>query len=251
MGSRFLVRVYYTSNHKHDMVMRQFLWRYKDRTVAHSTADGIEYYDFDICNDDFNIDSMQQDCERVTHSSKWVKGIDPKNLLITVHTEQGKTVFTFGNLPQESIPVEFRFTPPRTVSEQHEANLIEQFNLLVRSRLEMTDLFDNNPNPVVLLCGSTKYHEDFDLVEKCLTLNGVITLSTGRVFGHRGDIDMSGPVKKSLDRLHFKKIELCDAVFIVNPEGRIGLSTCDELHYAKALGKRVMYMINPVECTED
>jgi hypothetical protein len=56
---------------------------------------------------------------------------------------------------------------------------------------------------------------------------------------------MAGETKRELDRLHFRKIEMADAVLVLNVDGRIGLSTCDELHYALALKKRVWFL-NPL-----
>jgi hypothetical protein len=90
---------------------------------------------------------------------------------------------------------------------------------------------------IVCLCGSTKFRADFERAGAQETLAGNIVLSVG-MFGHEIGLEMSGPTKKMLDRLHFRKIEMADEVLIVHPD-YIGLSTCDEYHYALALGKPV------------
>jgi len=40
--------------------------------------------------------------------------------------------------------------------------------------------------PIITLCGSTRFKDDFILVQKELTLQGYIVISVG-LFGHSGD----------------------------------------------------------------
>lgn len=58
-------------------------------------------------------------------------------------------------------------------------------------------------------------------------------------------------LKKELDELHFRKIDMSDEVYVINLEGYIGESTRNEINYAKKTGKPVNYMepLNPI--TED
>jgi hypothetical protein len=58
-------------------------------------------------------------------------------------------------------------------------------------------------------------------------------------------MDMSGETKRMLDALHFRKIDMADAIHVVNPGGRIGLSTCGELLYAVARGAGVTFDVEP------
>jgi hypothetical protein len=97
---------------------------------------------------------------------------------------------------------------------------------------------------VVTLCGSTKFKTEFEQAQKDLTLKGVIVISVG-LFGHIEGLDMDGPVKKMLDELHLRKIDLADEVFVVNPGGYIGDSTRREIAYAKAHEKVVNYLFPP------
>lgn len=60
---------------------------------------------------------------------------------------------------------------------------------------------------------------------------GCIVLSVG-LFGHMEGMDMAGELKRSLDRLHFEKIRISDAIFVLNKDGYIGLSTWDEIFFA-------------------
>lgn len=130
---------------------------------------------------------------------------------------------------------------------------------------------------IVCLCGSTRFRESFELVNRLETLDGRIVLSVG-LYGHQEGIDMTGPVKAVLDELHLRKIDLADEVVVVNPITRVccacgglaraadatrsgessaccgapirlapyfGESTRREIDYAKSKGKPVRYWVNP------
>ena len=48
-------------------------------------------------------------------------------------------------------------------------------------------------------------------------------------------------LKEQLDALHCRKIDLCDRVYVCNPNGYIGESTRNEINYAIKVGKPIMY----------
>lgn len=93
---------------------------------------------------------------------------------------------------------------------------------------------------VVTLCGSTKFKDDFIRVQKELTLAGVIVLTVG-AFGHSGD-ELTDVQKQELDDLHKAKIEMSDAIYVINKNGYIGESTQSEIEWAEELGKEIIYM---------
>lgn len=96
--------------------------------------------------------------------------------------------------------------------------------------------------PVITLCGSTRFKEQFLEAQKCLTLEGNIVISVG-LFGHSGDEEVWTPgTKEMLDNMHKRKIDMADAIFIINVGGYIGSSTRSEIEYAKANGKEVLYL---------
>lgn len=100
---------------------------------------------------------------------------------------------------------------------------------------------------IICLCGSTKYKEYFEKYRREFTLKENIVLDTGGVYGHvDSDIDMSGQIKQKLDHLHLSKIELSDEIFVINPDMRIGLSTCNEIIYALYLKKKVKFLNPPL-----
>ena len=97
---------------------------------------------------------------------------------------------------------------------------------------------------VITLCGSTRFKEQFLEAQKRLTLEGNIVISVG-LFGHSGDEEVWTPgTKEMLDNMHKRKIDMADAIYVINPGGYIGASTRSEIEYAKANGKKVLYLEN-------
>ena len=99
--------------------------------------------------------------------------------------------------------------------------------------------------PVITLCGSTRFKEQYLEAQKRLTLEGNIIISVG-LFGHSGDEETWEPgVKEMLDNMHKRKIDMADAIYVINVGGYIGDSTRSEIEYAKAHGKEVKYLEDP------
>ena len=100
---------------------------------------------------------------------------------------------------------------------------------------------------VITLCGSTKFKEEFLEVQKQLTLQGNIVISVG-LFGHSGDNEVwTEGMKEMLDDMHKRKIDMADAIFVINVNGYIGDSTLSEIKYAKMRGKEIIYMMPMTE----
>lgn len=103
--------------------------------------------------------------------------------------------------------------------------------------------------PVVTLCGSTRFKDQFMEVQKRLTLEGNIVISVG-LFEHSGDSEVwenmdEGTLtrtKEMLDEMHKAKIDMADSIFVINVGGYIGSSTRSEIDYAIAHGKEVRYL---------
>ena len=96
--------------------------------------------------------------------------------------------------------------------------------------------------PVITLCGSTKFKEEFLQVQKELTLAGNIVISVG-LFGHSGDNEVwNEGIKEMLDDMHKRKIDMADEIFVINVNGYIGESTQDEIKYARQHNKQVKYL---------
>lgn len=99
--------------------------------------------------------------------------------------------------------------------------------------------------PVITLCGSTRFKDVFIDVQKHLTLEGNIVISVG-LFGHSGDDEVwTEGTKEMLDDMHKRKIDMADAIFVINVGGYIGESTRSEIQYAQEYGKEVFYLEPP------
>jgi hypothetical protein len=108
-----------------------------------------------------------------------------------------------------------------------------------------------NPLPkpkVVCLCGSTRYWKVFEDENMRLTLEGNIVLSVGVVMSKNNELFGSMPpeqveqIRKQLDYLHKRKIDLADEVRFLNVNGYMGESTRNELAYSRAMGKTISFL---------
>ncbi len=103
--------------------------------------------------------------------------------------------------------------------------------------------------PVVTLCGSTRFKNEFMDAQKRLTLEGNIVISVG-LFGHSGDQEVWDGMnegaftktKEMLDDMHKRKIDMADSIYVINVGGYIGESTRSEIEYAITHGKEVRYL---------
>ena len=96
--------------------------------------------------------------------------------------------------------------------------------------------------PVITLCGSTRFKDQFLEAQKRLTLDGNIVISVG-LFGHSGDDEVwTDDTKEMLDDMHKRKIDMADAIYVINVGGYIGSSTRSEIDYARANGKHILYL---------
>ena len=99
---------------------------------------------------------------------------------------------------------------------------------------------------VITLCGSTRFKKQFLEAQKRLTLEGNIVISVG-LFGHSDDDEVwTEGTKEMLDDMHKRKIDMADAIYVINVGGYIGESTRSEIEYALRNGKKVYYL-EPVD----
>ncbi len=94
-------------------------------------------------------------------------------------------------------------------------------------------------NKVVTICGSMKFQDkmmevakDLEVKNKYLVIQCVYATS-----------EFSEEEQKILGDLHYKKIDISDAIYVVNVDGYIGNTTSKEIEYAKKLGKEVIYLV--------
>ena len=103
---------------------------------------------------------------------------------------------------------------------------------------------------VITLCGSTRFKDEFLAVQRDLTLQGHIVLSVG-LFGHADNEDLTLEEKIRLDNLHKEKINMSDAIFVINKDGYIGESTYSEIDWANRMKKQIFFLETTGETTTE
>ena len=107
-------------------------------------------------------------------------------------------------------------------------------------------------NKIITLCGSVKFWNEYRIWNAILTLEGNVVFSCGLSLKSgfedilRMDRRSHDEIKRELDRIHLKKIDLSDEIFVLNVGGYIGESTRKEIEYAVMHGKTVTYLEMPV-----
>jgi hypothetical protein len=147
-------------------------------------------------------------------------------------------------------------TDPQNVALRDELNvrMATQYALealrAVRRDQEASKIYGVRPT-VTTLCGSSRFPDLHMQVMMALTLQGRVVIPMG-CYGHAdyptgarfliSDGDEATPEKQALDQLHFRKIEMSDGIFVVNPGDYVGSSTLREVAHAKKLGKTVEWL---------
>ena len=91
---------------------------------------------------------------------------------------------------------------------------------------------------VITLCGSIKFKEEFLKMQEKLTLSENIVL-TPNFFQSIKKEKINEQTKKMLDEIYRQKIDMSDAIFVINVNGYIGESTKNEIEYAKSKNKEI------------
>ena len=109
---------------------------------------------------------------------------------------------------------------------------------------------------IFTLCGSSRFPAAHDIVNMHLTLLGHVVIPLG-MYGHAdqptgarfltSDGNEASEAKQHLDKIHLRKIDLADAIFVVNVGGYVGSSTRREIEYARTTGKDVQWLFPETE----
>jgi len=91
---------------------------------------------------------------------------------------------------------------------------------------------------IVTICGSMKFKDKMMEVAKDLEIkNKYVVIQC--VYSND---KFSQEEQSILIDLHYKKIDISDAIYVINSNGYIGNSTSKEIKYAKKTGKEVIYL---------
>lgn len=92
---------------------------------------------------------------------------------------------------------------------------------------------------IITLCGSLKFQKEMMKIAEKVALEGNCILTP--VYPVLDNIKRTEEQLVKLKEAHFKRIELSDAILVINLNNYIGNSTNLEIDYAKKLGKRIIY----------
>ena len=92
---------------------------------------------------------------------------------------------------------------------------------------------------VVTLCGSMRYQNEMIKIARNLEVTfGYCVLQCVYDFAGKNDTQKE---RDKIIRAHYKKIDLCDFIYVVNIDGFVSESTQKEIDYAIKKGKEVYY----------
>ena len=92
---------------------------------------------------------------------------------------------------------------------------------------------------VITLCGSMKFKKDMMITAQELAIEGNCVLTPTYLVLE--DVEITDEIREKLKEAHFKRIEMSDAIFVININNYIGESTKLEIEQAKKLGKEIVY----------
>ena len=92
---------------------------------------------------------------------------------------------------------------------------------------------------IITICGSLKFQKEMMITAQKLALQGYCVLTP--VYPVIDDIKITDEKLKLLKDEHFKKIELSDAIVVINKDNYIGDSTKLEIDFAKNLNIEILY----------
>ncbi|MHB1627265.1 MAG: hypothetical protein ACYCVB_02635 [Bacilli bacterium] len=90
--------------------------------------------------------------------------------------------------------------------------------------------------PTVTLCGSARFEREFEAMNAILTMEGSVVLTPGVYKDYFGR-PLTEEEKDRLGKMHLHKIDLSDAVIVIDVGGYIGENTRREIEYARQQGK--------------
>ena len=98
---------------------------------------------------------------------------------------------------------------------------------------------------IITICGSLKFQTEMMIESQRLALKGNCILTP--IYPVLDDIEITKKQLQLLKVEHFKKIELSDAIYVINKDNYIGESTKLEIEYAKSLNKEIIYYTDLVD----
>jgi len=93
---------------------------------------------------------------------------------------------------------------------------------------------------IITICGSLRFEQDIKIWAEKLELEGNCVLSI--IYSTKNKDDYTHNEVNLLQIGHLKRIELSDAIFVVNKNGYIGNAVRNEIEHAKKHNKEITYL---------
>lgn len=100
----------------------------------------------------------------------------------------------------------------------------------------------------VTICESMKFVEEMQKIS--FTLEAKYNLNVLQCVYNVDSIPLGEENLIALENAHYKKIELSDAIYVVDILGYVGKQVSKEIEYAKSLGKEILYHSKMIEKTD-
>lgn len=95
---------------------------------------------------------------------------------------------------------------------------------------------------VVTICGSMRFANEMKKI--ALLLEKTHNMSVLQCVYNEEEIKLSDEEIKKLNETHYRKIQIADAIYVVNLNGYIGEQVRREIAFAEKIGKKVIFHSN-------
>jgi hypothetical protein len=93
---------------------------------------------------------------------------------------------------------------------------------------------------IITICGSLNFENEMKNVSEKLSLEGNCVLSV--IYPTKEKEKYTKEEIEILGKEHLKKIDISNAIFVINKNGYIGESVRNEIEYAKNQNKEIIYL---------
>ncbi len=91
----------------------------------------------------------------------------------------------------------------------------------------------------VTICGSMKFEKEMQRI--AFLLETKRNMNVLQCVYNVDNLAVTATEQVSLENAHYRKIELSDAIYVVDIQGYIGSQTSKEIEFAKSKGKEVIF----------
>jgi hypothetical protein len=95
---------------------------------------------------------------------------------------------------------------------------------------------------IITICGSLKFTEEMKFYAEKLELEGDCVLTV--IYPTKEKENYTSEEVYHLQMGHYRRIDMSDAIFVINKNGYIGEAVKSEIEYAKKKNKEIIYLEN-------